>query len=200
MAEKLKLAVFASHGGTDLQSIIDAAEDEDYPARIVLMVSNNKNAFALQRAKNASIPTVIWQKKKFDDDKDYTEYMTNLLKEYEVDLICLAGYMKMIPAEIVRNFRIINIHPALLPKYGGKGMYGMRVHEAVLEAGERISGATVHQVNEKYDEGKILAQWEVPVKEDDNPETLQKRVLEKEHKLYPDTIAKIARGEIELNG
>ena len=200
MAEKLKLAVFASHGGTDLQSIIDAARDEDYPARIVLMVSNNKNAFAVQRAKNASIPTVIWQKKKFDDDKDYTEYMTNLLKEYEVDLICLAGYMKMIPAEIVRNFRIINIHPALLPKYGGKGMYGMRVHEAVLKAGERISGATVHQVNEKYDEGKVLAQWEVPVKEDDNPETLQKRVLEKEHKLYPDTIAKIARGEIELNG
>ncbi|MBD3216805.1 MAG: phosphoribosylglycinamide formyltransferase [candidate division Zixibacteria bacterium] len=200
MAEKLKLAVFASHGGTDLQSIIDAAQDEDYPAGIVLMVSNNKNAFAVQRAKNARIPTVIWQKKKFDDDKAYAEYMTNLLNEYEVDLICLAGYMKLIPVEIVRNFKIINIHPALLPKYGGKGMYGMHVHEAVLEAGERISGATVHQVNEKYDEGKILAQWEVPVKEDDNPETLQKRVLETEHKLYPDTIAKIARGEIELNG
>jgi phosphoribosylglycinamide formyltransferase-1 len=200
MVEKLRLAVFASHGGTDLQSIIDATEDEDYPARIVLMVSNNKNAFAVQRAKNANIPTVIWQKKKFDDDKAYAEYMASLLKEYEVDLICLAGYMKLIPRKIVRNFRIINIHPALLPKYGGKGMYGMHVHEAVLEAGERISGATVHQVNEKYDEGKILAQWEVPVKEDDNPETLQKRVLETEHKLYPDTIAKIARGEIELNG
>ncbi|NIP41695.1 MAG: phosphoribosylglycinamide formyltransferase [candidate division Zixibacteria bacterium] len=200
MADKLRLAVFASHGGTDLQSIIDAAKDEGYPAGIVLMVSNNKIAFAVERAKNANIPTVIWQRKKFEDDQAYTDYMVNLLEEYEVDLICLAGYMKLIPSEIVRKFKIINIHPALLPKYGGKGMYGMHVHEAVLEAGERTSGATVHQVNEKYDEGKILAQWEVPVKEDDTPETLQKRVLETEHKLYPDTIAKIARGEIKLNG
>jgi phosphoribosylglycinamide formyltransferase-1 len=200
MSDKLRLAVFASHGGTDLQSIIDAAQDENYPAKIVLMVSNNKNAFAVQRAQNANIPTKIWQKKNFEDEKTYADHMMGLLKEYEVDLICLAGYMKLIPTEIVTNFKIINIHPALLPKYGGKGMYGMHVHEAVIQAGEKVSGATVHQVNEKYDDGSILAQWEVPVNEDDSPETLQKRILETEHKLYPDTIAKIARGEIKLNG
>ncbi len=196
---KLKLAVFASHGGTDLQSIIDATDDPGYPAEIVLMVSNNKKAFAVERAKNAGIPVVIWQKKQFDSDREYADFMMETLKAYEVELICLAGYMKLIPAEVVRKFNIINIHPALLPKYGGKGMYGMHVHEAVIDAGETRSGATVHAVNEVYDDGAILAQQEVPVLPDDNPETLQKRVLETEHKLYSQTIAKIAKGEIKLH-
>jgi phosphoribosylglycinamide formyltransferase-1 len=200
MPAKLKLAVFASHGGTDLQSIIDASRDPGYPAEIVLMVSNNSDAYAVERASKANIPVIIWQKKKFDGEKAYTDFMMDTLKKYKVELICLAGYMKLIPPEIVRTYKIINIHPALLPKYGGKGMYGMHVHEAVLEAGEKVSGATVHLVNEIYDDGRILAQHKVPVEKDDSPETLQKRVLEVEHQLYPETIAKIAKGEIKLNG
>jgi phosphoribosylglycinamide formyltransferase 1 len=199
MSSKLKLAIFASHSGTDLQSIIDATISPDYPAEIMVMASNNKKSFALERAQKASIPTILWQLKQFEDEKAYTEFMLNKLREYKVDIICLAGYMKLIPVEIVRDFPIINVHPAMLPKYGGKGMYGLHVHKVVIEAGEKKTGVTVHQADEIYDHGKILAQEEVDVLPDDTPESLQKRVLEIEHKLYPDTIARIARGEIKLN-
>jgi len=199
MSSKLKLAVFASHGGTDLQSIIDATVDQDYPAEIVMMASNNKKSFALERAQKVGIPTILWQIKKFDDENAYANFMLDKLREYKVDFICLAGYMKLIPVEIVKQYAIINIHPAMLPKYGGKGMYGLHVHQAVIEAGEQKTGVTVHQVDEIYDHGKILSQEEVDVLPTDTPETLQKRVLEVEHRLYPDTIARIARGEIKLN-
>ena len=199
MTDKLKLAVFASHGGSNLQSIIDASRDPDFPAEVALVVSNNLKAFALTRAGKAGIPTVVWQKKKFADAKAYVDFILEKLREHGIDLICLAGYMKLIPSELIRRYRIINIHPALLPKYGGKGMYGIHVHEAVLEAGEDETGVTIHQVNEKYDQGKILNSCQVAVSPDDNPESLQKKVLEFEHKLYPETIAKIAKGEITLD-
>ncbi|MBD3381103.1 MAG: phosphoribosylglycinamide formyltransferase [candidate division Zixibacteria bacterium] len=199
MTDKLKLAVFASHGGSNLQSIIDASRDPDFPAEVALVVSNNLKAFALTRAGKAGIPTVVWQKKKFADAKAYVDFILEKLREHGIDLICLAGYMKLIPSELIRQYRIINIHPALLPKYGGKGMYGIHVHEAVLEAGEDATGVTIHQVNEKYDQGKILNSCQVAVSPDDNPESLQKKVLEFEHKLYPETIAKIAKGEITLD-
>jgi phosphoribosylglycinamide formyltransferase-1 len=200
MLSKLRLAVFASHGGSNFQSIIDAAQNPDFPAVIMVLVSNNKKAYAVERANNAGIPVLIWQKKDFENDRGYSEFMLEKLNEYKVDLICLAGYMKLIPDEIVKNFKIINIHPALLPQYGGKGMYGIHVHEAVLAAKEEESGVTVHQVNEIYDNGKILAQTRVKVLPSDTPETLQKRVLEYEHKIYPETIARIAKGEICLDG
>ena len=199
MSTKFKLAVFASHGGSDLQSIIDAAQEPDYPAEIVVVVGNNKKSFALERASGAEIPTILWQRKNFESDEDYADFLYQKLKEFNVDLICLAGYMKLIPSIIVRDFRIINIHPALLPKYGGKGMYGLYVHEAVIAAGEKETGVTVHMVNEIYDDGRILAQEIVPVEPDDTPEVLQLRVLDVEHRFYPETIAKIARGEIKLN-
>jgi phosphoribosylglycinamide formyltransferase-1 len=141
----------------------------------------------------------VWQKKKLADAKAYVDFILEKLREHGIDLICLAGYMKLIPSELIRQYRIINIHPALLPKYGGKGMYGIHVHEAVLEAGEDATGVTIHQVNEKYDQGKILNSCQVAVSPDDNPESLQKKVLEFEHKLYPETIAKIAKGEITLD-
>ncbi len=200
MEKKLKLAVFASHGGTDLQSIIDATGQPDYPAEIAVMISNNKKAFAVERAQKAGIPTIIWQQKNFDDDDSYADFMLAILRKYGVELICLAGYMKLLPVKIVRAFKIINVHPALLPKYGGRGMYGLHVHEAVIAAGDSMTGVTVHQANEIYDNGKILAQTEVEVLPSDTPEILQKRVLEVEHKIYPQTIAKIARGEISLDG
>jgi phosphoribosylglycinamide formyltransferase-1 len=200
MEKKLKLAVFASHGGTDLQSIIDATGQPDYPAEIAVMISNNKKAFAVERAQKAGIPTVIWQRKLYEDDDSYADFMIDTLNEYGVELICLAGYMKLLPAKIVRAYKIINIHPALLPKYGGQGMYGLHVHEAVIAAGDSVTGVTVHQVNEIYDNGKILAQTRVEVMPSDTPEILQKRVLEIEHIFYPQTIAKIARGEINLDG
>ena len=122
------------------------------------------------------------------------------MQRHEVEVICLAGYMKKLGAEVLTAYegRILNIHPALLPKFGGQGMYGMRVHEAVLAAGERESGATVHLVDEEYDHGQILAQEKVPVKAGDTPETLQKRVLAVEHRLYAVTLARIAAGEIPI--
>lgn len=199
MSEKLIIAVFASHSGTDLQSIIDATQTSDYPAEIAVVFSNNKKSYALERARKANIPTNLWQRKNFESDEDYTEFAFQKLVELKVDLICLAGYMKLIPAKIVGKFKILNIHPALLPKYGGQGMYGLHVHQAVISAGEKITGVTVHEVNEVYDDGRILAQEEVPVLANDTPEILQKRVLIIEHKFYPATIAKIARGEIKLN-
>ena len=199
MSTNYKLAVFASHSGSDLQSIIDASLTPGYPAEIVVVVGNNKKAFALERAGNAEIPTILWQRKNFESDEDYADFMYQKLREFNVDLICLAGYMKLIPAKIVRDFTIINIHPALLPKYGGQGMYGLHVHEAVIAAGEKETGVTVHMVNELYDDGRILAQEIVPVVPDDTPEVLQQRVLDVEHRFYPETIAKIARGEIKLH-
>jgi phosphoribosylglycinamide formyltransferase-1 len=200
MDTKLKLAVFASHGGSNLQSIIDASAQVDYPAEVVVVVTNNSSAYALKRAEEAGIPTIVWQKKQYPDRNAFVEFILNELDRYAVDLICLAGYMKLIPAEVVDRYKIINIHPALLPKFGGKGMYGIHVHEAVLEAGETESGVTIHEVNNKYDEGRILAQCKVAVEPQDTPESLQKRVLKYEHKLYPETIAKIAKGEISLDG
>lgn len=199
MTDKLKLAVFASHGGSNLQSILDASHDPGFPAEVALVVSNNAKAYALKRAEKEDVPTILWQKKKFADQKAYVDFILAKLREHKIDLICLAGYMKLIPSELINHYRIINIHPALLPKYGGKGMYGIHVHEAVLEAGEDETGVTIHQVNEIYDQGKILNRCRVAVASDDDPESLQKRVLEFEHKLYPETIAKIAKGEITLD-
>jgi len=199
MDAKLRLAVFASHGGSDFQALADAAKDPGFPAEVALLVCNNAEAYVLERARRAQISAVIWQRKNFADDEAYVQYMLDRLREAQIDLICLAGYMKLVPSQILREYKVINIHPALLPKYGGKGMFGIHVHEAVLAAGEEKSGATVHQVDEVYDHGRILAQEQVPVKEGDTPETLQQRVLECEHRLYPQTVAKIARGEITLD-
>jgi len=200
MSEKLRIAVFASHGGSNLQSLIDAAEAGSMSAEVVLVVSNNRKAFALERAKNHGIETLVISEKQFPDENSYATELLTRLQQRSVNLICLAGYMKKIPKKLLQAYprRILNIHPALLPKFGGKGMYGKHVHEAVLEAGETETGVTIHLIDEVYDQGRILAQERVAVNPDDDPDSLQKRVLKLEHKLYPQVIARIASGEISL--
>ena len=159
--------------GTTLQSIIDNIENKTLDAKINLVVSDNSDAFALKRAKKANIPTYII-KNKTAEEIDLE--LDSLLKNYEIDLIVLVGYLKLIGKRLVNNYTIINTHPSLLPKFGGKGMYGMNVHRAVVEAKEKISGPTVHFVNDKYDEGNIISQSIVELDKNETPESLSAKV------------------------
>lgn len=159
--------------GTTLQSVIDNIQDGVLDAKINLVVSDNEKAFALERAKKAGIPTYIIKNK---TTEEIDMELDNLLKNYEIDLIVLVGYLKLIGKRLVNNYTIINTHPSLLPKFGGKGMYGMNVHTAVVEAGEKISGPTVHFVNDKYDEGNIISQTIVELDKNETPESLSAKV------------------------
>ena len=169
----LNLVVFASGNGSTLQAIIDSINKKDLNANIVLVVSNNPNAYALERASKENIPTYVIKNKDFGE-KD--EELFDILKSYSFYLIVLAGYLKKIGPNLLQNYKIINTHPSLLPKIGGKGMYGMHVHTAVIEAGEKVSGVTLHWVNEHYDEGNIIRQTKVEVSNDDTPETLSSKI------------------------
>ncbi len=187
MAEKVRLAVFISGSGTNLQSIIDGCKSDSIPGEVVLVVSSTSKAYGLERAKAAGIEGVVYRRKRFPDGGAADEYLLELLERHKVELIALAGYLKMVPPAVIREYRnrIVNIHPALLPKYGGKGMYGLNVHRAVIEAGDKESGASIHVVDEIYDHGRILAQEKVPVFPEDTPDELASRVLKVEHTLYP---------------
>lgn len=167
------LVVFVSGNGTTLQAIIDNINSGFLKAKINLVVSNSKEAYALTRAKLNNIPTYIL---KNSSNEDIDIELSQELSKYEVDLIVLAGYLKMIGKNLIDNYTIINTHPALLPKFGGKGMYGMNVHKAVIDAKEEYSGVTVHYVNSKYDEGNIISQLSVKVEEGETPESLSAKV------------------------
>lgn len=198
---KLRLAVFSSHSGSNFQSIIDAITEGKLNAEIVCLITNNSNAFCIERAKQNNIPYYHISNITHPNQPEYEQAILDILLSLNVNLIILAGYMKMIPSSIIQKFknRILNIHPALLPKFGGKGMYGMNVHKAVIESGEKFSGATIHLVDEIYDNGRILNQMAIEVLPDDTPESLAQKVLSLEHKLYPETIQMIAEGKIELD-
>jgi len=159
--------------GSTLQSVIDNIENGILDAKINLVVSDNENAYALERAKKSNIPTYLIENK---TTEEIDIELDNLLKNYEIDLIVLVGYLKLIGKRLVDNYTIINTHPSLLPKFGGKGMYGMNVHTAVVEAGEKISGPTVHFVNDKYDDGNIISQTIVELDEKETPESLSAKV------------------------
>ncbi len=194
---KLKVVVMVSGGGTDLQSIIDAIADGTLKnVEITNVISSKADAYALTRAANAGIPTTIFSKAEYNDIRDRMKALMAHLDGEHPDLIVLAGYLSILPQEVIEKYRnqIINIHPSLLPKFGGKDCYGIKVHEQVIAAGETESGATVHYVDEGIDTGKILVQEKVPVLPDDTPETLQARVLEVEHKILPQAIAMIEKG------
>ena len=171
-------------------AIIEAGKSGYISSQVVLVVSNNSASGALETAKKYNIPAYHLSQKLFTTEFEFESRVLDLLKEYKADLILLAGYMKKLSSAVVKQYsgRILNIHPALLPKYGGKGMYGIHVHEAVISANEKVTGATVHFVNEVYDSGEILLQKQLKVNPDDNALSLQKRVLETEHKLYPEAI------------
>lgn len=203
LAEGLNIAVFASGKGSNFKSILDAIKrGEIRNAEVVLVLSNNSDAGALFTAREHRIPTVHISPKHFADDDAYCKALLDTLSKHLVNFIVLAGYMKMLPRSVIRAFpnRIVNIHPALLPAYGGKGMYGIHVHEAVLANKAAISGATVHLVDEEYDHGPIVLQEILPVAENDTPESLAARVLELEHRLYPRAIGLFAAGKVKVDG
>lgn len=184
----LRVGVLASGGGTNLQALLDACRG-DAPARVAVVISNTAKAGALNRAQTAGVETAL-----LDDPGDGAALVA-LLDRHQVDLVVLAGYLKLVPLDVVTAYdnRMINIHPALLPAFGGQGMYGRRVHEAVLASGATVSGCTVHLVNAEYDRGQIVAQWPVPVAPDDTAESLAARVLEVEHQLLPAVVLAAAR-------
>jgi len=183
-----RIAVCVSGGGSNLGALIDALRDEP-DAEVVLVLSNLASAGGLERARAAGIPAEV-----FDDPADPTEWITRCGRR-DVDLIVLAGYLKLVPAQVVSRYGgcMLNIHPALLPLHGGRGMYGRRVHQAVLDSGARETGATVHLIDEEYDRGTVLAQSRVAVLAGDTPETLAARVLEAEHKLLPAVVVAASR-------
>ena len=195
---QLRLAVFASGGGSNFRAILQS--DRSY--EVVLCVSNRTRCGALGIAKEHGTPTCVMNPKGFTDEAAYVHALMEVLHKHEVNFIALAGYLRKIPAAVVAAFsnRILNIHPALLPAFGGKGLYGMRVHKAVLHSGVPVTGATVHFVDEQYDTGPILLQSKVPVKRGDTAQTLADRVLREEHLLYPKALSLINSGRVTVSG
>lgn len=185
------IVVFASGSGSNFQSIIDATLTGKINARIVGLISNKHGIKALERAKINTIPTFVISEKEFDSIETYEEKLIEKILFWETDFIVLAGFLRKIPSSLIQKFdkKILNIHPSLLPKFGGKGFYGLNVHKAVIQAKEKYSGCTIHLVSDEYDTGSILAQAKVPVLKTDTPENLATRVLKMEHTLYPQTIS-----------
>jgi phosphoribosylglycinamide formyltransferase-1 len=191
----VNVAVLVSGGGTNLQALIDAEHAGLFPnARIVLVLSSRAGVKALERAEEAGIPTTVIAKDDYPEDEARADAILAALEGAGAGLVVLAGYMSILPVRVCRAYagRLINIHPALLPRHGGVGYYGLRVHKAVLEAGDAESGATVHFVDDRgVDSGEIIAQARVPVLPDDTPEALQARVLEVEHRIFPEAVARL---------
>ena len=201
---KTKIAVFVSGGGTNLQALIDAADAGQLPSgEIVLVLASSPKAYALERAAKAGIPSVVMSAKSEGSQAAAEEKMNALLQEHGVELIVLAGYLSILSEDFTRRWdrRILNIHPSLIPAFCGKGYYGLRVHEEALRRGVKVTGATVHFVNEIPDGGEILLQQAVEVLPGDTPETLQRRVMEQaEWKLLPQATEMVSRQLMEENG
>lgn len=190
------IGVLISGGGSNLQAIMDACKSGILKGKAVvsIVISNRQDAFGLERARKNGIRSVFLNRKDFESAAAFCEEIKRMLLQNNVNLVCLAGFLSKLEPNVIKRFKIINMHPALLPKYGGQGMYGHYVHEAVLKSGEKESGATVHWVDEHYDHGDIILQEKIPVAADDTPNTLAARVLEVEHKIYPEAILKVING------
>lgn len=195
----LKIAVLVSGGGTNLQAIIDAKESGSLPEVFIeCVISNKEGAYALERAQNHGIEGICIKPKDYDSKDAYGEYMAKLLKDKGVELVVLAGFLVVLPKTFIKAYegKIINIHPSLIPSFCGDGYYGLKVHEAALSRGVKVTGATVHYVDEGTDTGPIIAQKAVYIEPDDTPETLQKRVMvEAEWKILPEAIRMISEGK-----
>ena len=195
-----RLGFLASYRGSNMQAIIDACRAGILDAEPVVVISNNADSGALVRAGQSGIPGIHLSSRTHPDESELDHAITGTLRKHKVDLVILAGYMKKLgPALLdVYRGRILNIHPSLLPRYGGQGMYGMHVHQAVIQAGERESGVTVHLVDREYDTGPILAQRKVRIDAGDDAESLARKILYVEHELYVETLSRILNGEIRL--
>ncbi len=185
-----------------MQAIVDACKEGRLDAQPCVVISNNSDSLALERARSEGIPAYHLSSVTHPQPEALDQAILDTLRNHGVNLVILAGYMKKLGPQTLRAYRgrILNIHPALLPKFGGKGMYGRFVHEAVLAAGEKVTGVTIHLVDEEYDHGPVVAQCEVPVMENDTVETLSARVLEREHQFFAETLQEIALGTIVLPG
>ncbi len=196
------IVVLVSGGGTNLQALIDAQNRGEIPnGKITCVISSNPNAYALERAKNNSIETAVIRRKDYEEFSDYDNALTELLKSKNADLVVLAGFMTVLGTNVIKNFenKIINIHPALIPSFCGKGYYGLHVHEAALAKGVKVTGATAHFVNEECDGGPIIIQKAVEIENGDTPEVLQKRVMEQaEWKILPKAVALFCEGKIKV--
>jgi phosphoribosylglycinamide formyltransferase-1 len=192
----------ASGQGSNLQSIIDASERGELDAVVKVVISNNSKAYCLERARNHNIPAIHLSHRQFETAEAFDEALLETFKQHGVEMVVLAGYMKLISSTIIEAYRnkMLNIHPALLPSFGGKGMYGIHVHEAVIETGAKLSGVTVHIVDEQYDHGPIVLQKAVPVLDEDTPESLAARILPEEHKVYPQAIQLFAEDKVRVEG
>ncbi|NCT41555.1 MAG: phosphoribosylglycinamide formyltransferase [Alphaproteobacteria bacterium] len=192
---RVKLAVLISGDGSNLQALIDACDDADYPAQIAVVISNKADARGLKRAQDAGIATHIINHREHDGREGFDRALVDTLQSHHVDLICLAGFMRILTPVFIDAFqgRILNTHPSLLPRHGGEGMYGMHVHAAVIAAGDTVSGCTIHHVITDVDRGAVILQKQVDVHADDNAETLAKRVLAQEHIAYPEAVRIMAQ-------
>lgn len=195
-----RLGFLASHRGTNMQAVLDACRTGQLLAEPAVVISNNRNSGALSRAQAHGIPSYCLNEKGFADSDELDQAMVRTLQRHVVDWVLTLGYMKKLGPRMLHAFknRIINIHPSLLPKFGGQGMYGMQVHEAVLAAGEQETGITIHLVNQEYDQGPIIAQRRVAVRPGDTAEALARRVLESEHAFLIETLGKLLDGSLTL--
>ena len=196
----MRIAIFASGSGSNAEAIIRATYEGKLSSEVGLVISNNADAGALQRAKELDVNYSAIDRRNFNSEESYISSLFSLLDENGIDFIALAGYLKLVQPQLIEKYRnkITNIHPALLPSFGGKGFYGINVHEAVLEAGCKVSGVTIHMVTEAYDRGAIIAQKSVPVLGDDNPDSLAARVLKVEHQIYPEALQLFAEGRVKV--
>lgn len=196
----MKCAVFASGGGSNFQSLIDRKEAGDLHVEIVLLVGNNSSAKAFERARTHNIPALHISPSHFKTEEEYARRLLDSLESCGVELIVLAGYMKLIPPAVIKRFpeRIVNIHPGLLPAFGGKGLFGKRVHQAVIEYGAKITGVTIHFVDEEYDHGPIILQAPVAVDDGDDADSLAEKVLKVEHESYWRVVEAIVKGSLSV--
>lgn len=198
----MRLAVFASGSGSNVQSMLDAIDRGDLPATPVLCVSDRPDAGALNRATRHDVPTAVLPPGDYASPNDFGTALLDALAAHNANFVALAGYLRKIPPNVVSAFdgRMLNIHPALLPAFGGPGMYGMHVHRAVIDYGVHWTGATVHLVNDAYDQGPIVLQEPVPVYADDTPEDVAARVLQVEHRIYPTALRLFATDRVRIEG
>ena len=196
----IRLAVLLSGCGTTLQNLIDRIADGRLPAHIVHVVSDRPNAFGLKRAMTANIPASVVSRRECRSRDEFSRRIFDFIRPKGADLVCMAGFLQLLPIFDDFRHRVMNIHPALLPAFGGTGMYGRHVHEAVLASGAKISGCTVHFADNEYDHGPIIVQRAVPVRDDDTPDTLAARVFEQEGEAYPEAIALFAEGRLRVEG
>lgn len=200
MTAPLRVAVLLSGSGTTLQNLLDRSATGRLPASIVCVVASRPDAYGLERARKVGVPALVVERKACASRSEFSSRILGHCREARAELVCMAGFLQLL--EIPPDFagKVMNIHPALLPAFGGKGFHGLHVHSAAIESGVKVSGCTVHFADNEYDHGPIIAQRTVPVEDDDTPETLQARVFAQECEAYPEVIALFAEGRLRIEG